>query len=114
ASAAMWAFEPSARAGSGLVPRALFLVIRATAGLFTLTARTFLFQGHLPQLLPFLVTRQVFAGPGWLAPDGRFDLSARASALERAASAYTYGPGRPIVDLKEFFFFRPLAYRSPR
>ncbi len=114
ASAATWAFEPGARAGSGFVPRALFLVIRAAAWVFTLSARAFIFHGHLPQLLPFLVTRQLFAGPGWLAPDGSFELSARASALRHALSAYTYGPGRPIVDVKEFFFFRPLGYRSPR
>ena len=75
------------------------------------TARTFLFSGHIPQLFPFLVTRQVFAGPGWLSPDGRFLLSARATALERPIGAYTYGRGRPVVDVKEFFFFRPFGFR---
>lgn len=114
ATAATWAFEPSARAGSGFVPRLLFLVIRAAAWVFSLTARAFLFRGHLPQLLPFLATRQIFAGPGWLAPDGRFELSTRATALQHVLRAYTYGPGRPIVDVKEYFFWKPFGYRHAR
>jgi proteasome accessory factor A len=113
-AAATYAFEPSARPGSGLVPRALFHLIRGAAALFTLTARTFFFQGHLAALYPFLATRQVFAGPGWLSPTGRFELSARASALEKSIGAYTYGRGRPMVDMKEFFFFRPWRWRSAR
>ncbi len=114
AVAATWAFEPSARPGSGLVPRLLFHVIRGAAAIFSLTARSFMFRGHLPQLLPFLVTRQVFAGSGWLTPYGTYELSARATALRRTSGAYTYGPGRPILDMKEFFFFRPFGWRAPR
>jgi len=114
ANAATWAFEPGSRPGSGIVPRALFHIIKGAAWVYTLTARTFLFRGHIPELYPFLVTRQVVCGTGWLAPDGRFLLSARATALERPIGAYTYGRGRPIVDVKEFFFFRPWGYLAKR
>ncbi len=38
--------------------------------------------GHLRrQLLPFLITRTIFTGPGMVCPDGRFVLSPRAAAL---------------------------------
>jgi hypothetical protein len=114
ANAATWAFEPGARPGSGIVPRALFHIIKGAAWVYTLTARTFLFRGHIPELYPFLVTRQVVCGTGWLSPEGRFLLSARATALERPIGAYTYGRGRPIVDVKEFFFFRPWGYLAKR
>jgi proteasome accessory factor A len=112
--AAAFLLEAGPARFSGLFPYVFLNVLRVAALVFSQTARVFMFRGHLPQILPFLVTRQVFAGPGWLAPDGRYQLSARAHALRRTVSAYNFGVMRPIVDLKEYFYFRPLSHAATR
>jgi proteasome accessory factor A len=111
---ATWLVEIGPRRGSGIFPLALLQALRAAAWVFSITARAFMFHGHLGPLLPFLVTRQVFAGSGWVSPDGRYLLSVRSRALRRAVSAYNFGPMRPIVDLKEYFYFRPLSHAVQR
>jgi proteasome accessory factor A len=47
------------------------------------------------QLLPFLITRTIFSGPGMVCPDGRFILSPRAAGLHRLCSVTAAG-GRSV------------------
>ena len=100
--------------GSGLVARLLLWFLRVSGLAFSSTARLVLFAGHLPAFLPFLVTRPVFAGAGALDPEGRFLLTPRARAIRRTVAAFIFGPSRPLVDVKEFFYRRPLSWRAPR
>jgi proteasome accessory factor A len=106
--------EVGPRAGSGALPRTLLWVLRAAAVVYSSTARLFMLHGHIPQILPFLATRPAFAGAGWLSPEGRYELSPRARALRRTVSAFIFGPQRPMVDLKEYFYRRPFSYKAPR
>ncbi|MEZ6187818.1 MAG: proteasome accessory factor PafA2 family protein [Planctomycetota bacterium] len=99
--------------GSGLVGRVLLLFLWIGGGIFSCTARWVLFTGHLPALVPFLVTRPVFSGAGYLDPSGSFKLTQRADVISRSFSAFL-GPRRPLIDAKEYLCRRPLSYRSPR
>lgn len=100
--------------GSGMVAHTVLWGLRAGAWLFSFSARSVLFRGHLPALFPFLATRPVLAGAGTLRPDGRYELSPRARAIRRPVAAFIFGPGRPLVDVKEFFYRNPLGYLNPR
>lgn len=100
--------------GSGIVARLLLWFLRLSGFAFSSTARLVLFSGHLPAFLPFLVTRPVVAGAGALDPEGRFLLTPRARAIKRTVAAFIFGPSRPLVDVKEFFYRRPLSWRAPR
>jgi hypothetical protein len=102
------------RFGSGAMPRTLLWVLRSAAVVYSSTARLFMLRGHIPALLPFLATRQAFAGAGFLSPEGRYELSPRPRALRRTVAAFIFGPMRPMVDLKEYFYRRPFAWRAPR
>ncbi len=106
--------QPGPLPGQGAVARLFLVLFRALAWGFSLTAREVLFTGHLPALVPFLVTRPLLCGAGHLTAEGRFELSARGRITDRVAAAFVYGPTRPLVDLKEFFFQRLFAYRAPR
>lgn len=106
--------EPSPTPGSGLVARASLLFLRVGGVLFSWTASRVLFRGHLSALLPFLVTRPVFAGAGSLGPDGRYVLTPRAKLMRSVVGAFIYGRARPMIDIKEFFYRRPLSYLSAR
>ena len=100
--------------GSGAVARLLLWFLRVSGFAFSCTARLVLFAGHLPALLPFLVTRPVVAGAGALDPEGRFLLTPRARAIRRSVAAFIFGPSRPLVDVKEYFYRRPFSWRAPR
>lgn len=104
AAAAVYLLEVGPRPGSGVIPRTMRQLLRAIGAVYSVVARPFLFRGHLPALLPFLATRQVFAGTGHITAAGRFELSTRASAVRRVAGAYVFGPMRPMIDWKEFLF----------
>jgi len=41
---------------------------------------------QLKMVLPFLITRQIFAGAGWLKPNGEFEISQRASFIKEVSS----------------------------
>lgn len=109
-----WLAEPGRGAGSGALARISLLVLRVGAALFDLTGPRAVLAGHLPALLPFLATRPVLAGAGVLTPDGRYELTARAQVLTRAVGAFIVGPRRPMVDIKELFFRRPLSWLAGR
>ena len=100
--------------GSGLVARAALVALQVGAWLVTRTAPRVLFTGHLPAVLPFLATRSVVAGAGTITPDGRFELTPRAAVIRRSVAAFVAGPNRPMVDVKEHFYRRPLSWRAPR
>lgn len=118
AAVAVYLLEPGRRPGSGVVPRILRHLLRAIGAVYSLAATAFLFRGHVRALVPFLATRQVFAGSGHLTSAGRYELSTRASAVRRVAGAYVHGPMRPMIDWKEFLsdFFRdgPALALAPR
>lgn len=109
-----WLAEPGRGPGSGLLARLALLVLHAGAALFDLTGPRVVFTGHLPALLPFLATRPVLAGAGVLTREGRFELTARAQVLTRDVAAFIHGPRRPLVDIKELFFRRPLSWLQGR
>lgn len=109
-----WLVEPGRGRGSGALARLMLLVLRAGGALFDLTGPRVVFTGHLPALLPFLATRPVIAGAGALTPDGRFELTPRARVMRRDVGAFIQGPRRPLVDIKELFFRRPLAWLASR
>jgi hypothetical protein len=106
--------EVSPTPGSGVAAHTALWFLRIGGRLFSLTARWVLFTRHLPAFWAFLVTRPVFAGAGHLAPDGQYRLTARSRAVRRTIAAFIFGPSRPLVDVKEFFYRRPFSYRSRR
>ncbi|MCO5172065.1 MAG: proteasome accessory factor PafA2 family protein [Planctomycetes bacterium] len=109
-----WLAEPGRGPGSGALAHLTLLLLRVGGALFDLTGPRVVLTGHLPALLPFLATRPVIAGAGALTPDGRFELTARARVLRRDVGAFIQGPRRPLVDIKELFFRRPLAFLAAR
>lgn len=111
--AAEFLVDVSETPGSGLVGRVLLLFLWIGGGIFSFTARWVLFTGHLPALVPFLVTRPVFSGAGHLDPSGVYKLTQRADVIHRSFSAFL-GPRRPLVDAKEYLCRRPFSFRSPR
>src|SRR5690606_33361592 len=90
------------------------VLLRGLARLFSLTGREVVLAGHVPALVPFLITRPLLCGAGHLTAEGRYELSARAGITDRVAAAFVYVPTRPLSDLKEFFFQRLLRYGAPR
>jgi Pup amidohydrolase len=106
--------EVSPTFGSGIVAHTALWFLRAGGVLFSLTASRVIFAGHLPALLPFLVTRPLVSGAGTLTACGRLELTPRAAAIRRGVSAFVFGPSRPLVDLKEYFYRHPLSFRKPR
>lgn|GEM_PF-406702 len=59
-------------------------------------------------LVPFLVTRLVFTGPGWLKTDSpeegvRFVLSPKAAAVGVVMDVYSDASKKPIIDVKNLF-----------
>ena len=109
--AAEFLIEVSDTPGSGIVGRVLLLFLRIGGGIFSFTARWVLFTGHLPALVPFLVTRPLFTGAGFLDPSGVYKLTQRADVIDRSFSAFL-GPRRPLIDAKEYLCRRPFSYRS--
>lgn len=109
-----WVAEPGRGPGSGALAHASIFVLVLGARLFGPTARRVLFAGHQPALLPFLATRPVLAGAGVLTPEGRFELTPRARVLHSDLAAFIHGPRRPIIDVKELYFRRPLRWLAPR
>src|SRR5690606_24399711 len=81
-------------------------LLRGLARLFSLTGREVVLAGHVPALVPFLITRPLLCGAGHLTAEGRYDLSARAGITDRVAAAFVYGPTRPLIDLKEIVLVR--------
>jgi hypothetical protein len=68
----------------------------------------------LRQLVPFLVTRQVFTGSGSLNfQRGTFELSQRSNLVRSVATPLLFARRKTIVDLKPFLF-APGAVFSPR
>lgn len=106
--------EVSPTPGSGVVAHTSLWFLRIGGVIFSLTARRVLFRGHLPALLPFLVTRPVLAGAGHLTTAGSLQLTPRSDAIQRSVAAFIFGPSRPLVDVKEYFYRRPLSFRQPR
>lgn len=63
------------------------------------------FRSHL---VPFLVTRLIFTGPGWLRTekpheDARFVLSPKASAIGAVMEVFHDPAAKPIIDIKNLF-----------
>jgi Pup amidohydrolase len=56
-------------------------------------------EKSLVKLLPFFVTRQIFAGAGWMRPDGFFEISQRSYFMEDEISINTTSK-RPIINTK--------------
>ncbi len=106
--------EPGPGPGQGAAARAFLLLLRGLAALFSLTAREVILAGHVPALVPFLVTRPLLCGAGHLTPDGRYELSPRAAITDRVAAAFIYGRTRPLIELKEFFFQQLLRWGAAR
>ena len=52
------------------------------------------------ELLPFLVTRQIYAGAGWINDDGEFELSQRASVMRVPCSSGTLAK-RGIINARD-------------
>lgn len=98
----------------GLVARVLVSLARVGGVLFSWSARWTLFSGQLPDLLPFLVTRPLFAGAGHLGADGRFALTPRAEITTSTVSAFVIGTRRPLIDVKALFFRAPWRYLERR
>lgn len=52
------------------------------------------------QLAPFLATRQIFAGAGWLKPDGTYEISQKSAFLEYLISGHTT-EGRGLLNTRD-------------
>lgn len=70
----------------------------------------FIPPNSLADILPFLVTRQIYAGSGKLNPDGTFEISQRASFMENSVGGDTT-KNRGIICLKEESLTDESGYR---
>ena len=97
------------------VPRSLVLRARVAALLggnallfpflyaYSAVLRWIAYPHTIRQILPFLISRQVFAGSGHLNPSsGHFELSQRAVHTRSVSSLIMFGRHKTMVDLKSF------------
>lgn len=97
--------------GNFVLTLLLFLPIRAYSAFLRAVAYPKLARG----LTPFLVTRQILAGAGYLNfRAGRYELSQRAALVRSIAKIITRGQRKTIFDLKEFLYAPAALFRDAK
>lgn len=79
------------------------IVCGPLAGLLFLLLLAVGFRRVRRQLLPFLISRPIFAGAGMLAEDGRFLLADKGPAMNGVLGFGGFFHGRPIILLGDFY-----------
>jgi hypothetical protein len=91
------------------------LVLRPGACLLAAFVRRFAWAPFISGLLPFLVTRPIFAGAGRLNFRARtYELSQRAEDTRGIVASVTVGRLKRVFDMKHFLFDPMGLFRDPR